>query len=205
MPTPYVLYLALLFAQLHSHYLPETMRGAFPVAPPSSVTVTFTPQGSLPWLPRNVVTDYLIICAPPGTSVPAGSLYQLASDNGIAPLSPAIAKSLLYRNKSLNKWTLLLDAATAGSLAIPVLGQSGVISMSSKWVVTLLGSHAVLDYATTQIASRIPDPAPTIDLLLDPNAILSFNGACVEATMAVVKAGVGNKRAVKGKFALARP
>ena len=192
--------------QLHQRYLPEQFRGAFPLPPPNSSTVSFTPQGSLPWLPSNVSTDYLIICAPAGTSLPAGTIYQLATDNGIAPLSPMIAKSLLYRRKAMNKWTLLLDAGTAGSLAIPVLGQSGVIAMSSKWVVTLLGSHAVLDYATTQVSARIPDPGPTIDMLLDPNAILSFNGSCVEATMAVSTAKGASLTGTPGtKRGLRRP
>ena len=172
-------------SQLRAHYLPEQFRGAFPPAPPGTSTVSFTPQGSLPWLPRNISTDYLVICAPSGTSIQAGSIYQLANANHMEPLSPSAAKSLLYRRKSTNGWTLLLNVGTAASLAIPVLGQSGVISMNAKWVVTVLGGHAVFDYASGQIASRIPDPGPTIDILLDPNAILSFSGSCVEATMVV--------------------
>lgn len=175
--------------QLHERYMGagiNPISAGFPVAAPDTVSVTFTPQGPLPWLPRNVAIDYLIICAPPNTSVPTGSIYQTASANGISPLSPAAAKSELYRRQSFNGWSLLLDTATMGSLAIPVLGQSGIISMSTKWVVAALGGHAVFDYASTRISAAIPNPAPTIDILLDPNATLIFTGACVEATMAVV-------------------
>jgi hypothetical protein len=171
--------------QLRNRYLPEQFRGAFPPAPPGTATVSFTPQGSLPWLPRNVSTDYLIICAPSGTSIPSGAIYQIASAHNIAPLSPSSAKSLLYRRKANNAWTILLATGTAVSLAIPAAGQAGLIAMNTKWVTGLLAGHAVFDYASGQISSRIPDPGPTIDILLDPNAILSFSGSCVEATMAV--------------------
>lgn len=182
-------------AQLHQR-LPERFLAQFPSATSGTVTVSFTPQGSLPWLPKNVDTDYLIICGLAGTSVQSGRIYQLANEKKIMPLSPSSAKSLLFRRKAMNPWTLALDVGTAASLALPVLGQSGVISMSSKWAVATLSGHAVFDYVQGQVQSRIPDPAPTIDLLLDPNNVLIFTGSCIEATMATRHV----KRPVSGTF-----
>jgi len=173
-------------AQIRGQRLPERLMAQFPAAAPGQATVTFTPQGSLPWLPRNVAIDYLIICAPAGTSVPAGEIYQVAAKNGIPPQSPGAAKSLLYRQRAMNGWEIFFDVMAGASLAIPILGQSGgVIAMNAKKQVIFLAAHGALDYARPQVERRLPDPTPTIDLLLDPNATLIFSGACVEATMAV--------------------
>lgn len=169
-----------------------------PIPEVGAPSVSFTPQGTLPWLPRDVAISYLVICAPAATAVPAGLVYQLADVSGIGPLSPSAAKSLLYRQRSLNKWAILLEIGKDASLAIPVLGQSGVVAMSSKWVVAMLSGHAIFDALAGQVQSRIPDPAPTINLLLDPNTVLQFTGPCMDATMAVRR----SKAAASGTFAL---
>jgi hypothetical protein len=184
--------------QLRQH-IPERLLEQFPKATPDTVTVSFEPQGSLSWLPRNVDTDELTICAPAGTSVQAGLIYQLANAHKIQTLSPAIVKSQLYQKQRMNKWEILIDVLGDASIAIPILGQAGgVISLSTKKQVILLGAHAVFDMAKPQVESRLPNPAPTIDRLLDPESVLLFSGACIDATMGVRH----RKYGIAGTYAL---
>ncbi len=167
-------------------YVDQALR-QFPQAPGGTATVSFTPQGSLPWLPSNVGTDYLIVCAPSGTSVPAGAIYQVANQHRIAALSPITVKSLLYRRQSMNKLGWAISLAKDAAVEIPILGTAKVISMSTPWIVALLASNPTITRIENQLQTQIPDPTPTIDLLLDPGAMLLFSGPCFEATIGVVQ------------------
>lgn len=171
--------------QLRQH-IPEKLLEQFPKATLDTVTVSFVPQGDQSWLTRNIDTDELTICAPTGTSVQAGLIYQLANAHKLDPRSPAIVKAQLYQKQRMNKWEIFFDVAADASLAIPIFGQSGgVIKMTAKRTVILLGIHGVFDMARPQVESRLPNPAPTIDRLLDPESVLLFSGACIDATMGV--------------------
>lgn len=175
-----------------------------PSVPFSGPTVSFSPQGAK--ILQNITgktiagvgVHDLVICSPTGNPIPAGTIYQLASAHGIEPISPVLADSLFRATVARNWRNTLLTAGTAASIGIPVLGQSGIISMSNPWVVALLGGHVMFDAIEGQIRSRIPDPGPVLRLLLDPNGIVNFNGACREATM-ITRYG---KNVVSGVFAL---
>jgi hypothetical protein len=189
---------------LHGDYIAPQVREqdkiVIPVPELTGVTVSFSPQGSLPWLPKNVDIDYLVICGPSGTSVPSGMIYQLADANGITPLSPAAVTSLLGRKKALNPWSIAIEVGKDASIGIPVLGQGKIISMSASWVVALLSGHVLFDNVQNQVESRIPDPGPTISILLDPKGTLTFSNSCSEATIGVLH----KKVAVAGTFRLTK-
>lgn len=176
----------------------EQVMGRFPKAASGTATVSFTLQGRLPWLPPGVDTYYLMICGPAGTSIPAGSIYQTASEKKMTPLSPDTVKSLLYRKQSSSKlgWTISLarDAVTT----IPMLGAANVISMNVPWVVGLLAANPTINKIENQLQAQIPDPTPTVNLLLDPGAVLLFTGPCFQATI-----GAGHhKRMPSGTFVI---
>lgn len=187
-------------AALETQIETPTQVNRIPVPVYTGVTVSFSPQGNMPWLPSNVDVDYLVICGPFGTSVAAGLIYQLANANGIMALSPASVQSLLTRRKALNPWSLLIEVGKDASIGIPVLGESKIISMTAPWIVALLSGHVLFENVQNQVESRIPDPGPTISMLLDPKSTINFSNSCSEATM-----GVGhrpNKKKIAGTFPL---
>lgn len=176
----------------------ERVMSQFPKATPGTATVSFTPQGGLPWLPPNVGTDYIIVCAPAGTSLAAGAVYQLANQHKISPLSPATVKSLLYQRKATNKLGMTINIAKDAALEIPTLGAAHVISMSTPWIVALLASNPTITKIENQFQAQVPDPSSTIDLLLDPSTMLLFSGPCFEATIGVV----ARKNPLSGTFTI---
>lgn len=155
-------------------------------------TVSFAPQGAAVLkaltgkrIPGVGIAD-VVICSP--APIPAGAVYQTLVRNGVSPIRPASAKALFNRTVALNWRNLLLEAAADASIGIPVLGQSGVIKMSAKWVVAILAGHAVIDSLSGQVRSHIPDPSPVLSSLLDPGEVLAFAGSvtgCRESSVII--------------------
>jgi hypothetical protein len=95
-----------------------------------------------------------MICSPSGNPISAGSVYRLASQQGISWISPSLAGPLFHKTAALSLPSLLLSGATYASLGIPVLGQAGVISMTSKFIVGILSGHALFDSFKSQLQAQ---------------------------------------------------
>lgn len=194
---------------LHGPYLTaeELAQVDFPPAPPPvqlTATVSFSPQGAaaLKALTGKQIPGVgmyqVVVCSPSGFPIPAGKVYQIATDHGIAPLAPQTAAALFKRTVSMNWRNIALMAGVDASIGIPVLGQAGLVSMSSKWIVSLLTGHVLFDSVQNQIRQNIPDPAPVLNSLLDPDSMISFAGACKSSSMVTVY----HKNPTSGTFPL---
>lgn len=177
---------------LHGQYItvPIDLAQVVPSPPSVGPTVSFSPQGLAALKAvtgrniRGVGIYDLVVCSPTGAFVQGGSVYQTAVGAGISPLGPAEAKFLFTQTVSRSPGNLLLEIGADASIALPVLGQSGLISMSSKYVVSLLAGHVLFDNIQNQVRAHLPDPSSVTNLLLDPQSTIVFpNGACKEATM----------------------
>lgn len=179
---------------LHSPYLdvPTVIAQAVPNPVPVSpgATASFSPQGAaeLKILVGKVIPGVgiydIVVCSPLQIPVAVGSIYQTAVTHGISPLGPGQAKVLFEQTASRSRGSILLEIGADAAIALPVLGQSGLVSMSSKYVVGLLAGHVLFDSIQNQIRARIPDPSSVVNLLLDPAGIITFpGGACKEGMM----------------------
>jgi hypothetical protein len=148
---------------------------------------------------KGVGIHELVICSPTGVPVQGGAVYQLAVKQGISPISPRLAGSLITRTVQRNWRNKALNYGGAATLALPVLGQAGVISMTSRFVVALLGGHLFFDDISGQLRANLPDPAPLLDSLLQPDSVLAFAGTCHESTMVT---RYTSKNPVSGTFPL---
>lgn len=184
---------------LHGPYLTATelAQVEFPGTPQPppvqmSATVSFSPQGAAALKAltgkqiQGIGIYQLIVCSPSGFPIPAGHVYQVATDHGIAPLAPATAAALFKRTVDHNWRNIAIMAGVDASIGIPVLGQAGLISMSSKYIVSLLTGHVLFDSLQRQLQANIPDPAPVLSTLLDPDSMISFAGACKSSSMVTV-------------------
>ncbi len=175
-------------------------------APPSSIgpTVSFSAQGSavLQTLTGKRIAGVgiheVLICSPDGAPVRGGAVYQLAISHGIEPISPPLARALFRTTVQRNWRNTVLRGGAYASLGIPVLGQAGVISMTSKWIISLLSGHVVFDSLQSDLRAQLPDPEPLLSTLLDPEGIVQFAGNCRESKMVTRF----NKSAVSGTFPL---
>jgi hypothetical protein len=157
-------------------------------------TVSFAPQGAavLKALTGKRIAGVgiadVVVCSPSGLPIPSGVVYQTLVRNGISPIRPESAKALFNRTVALNWRNLVLEGAADASIGIPVLGQSGVIKMTTKWVVAILAGHAVIDSLSNQARAHMPDPSPVLSSLLDPGDVLTFAGAatgCHESSVII--------------------
>ena len=195
------------FQVLHGQYLLDlqtlptvsTLPSAT-LAPPAT-TVSFSPQGAeiLKTMTgkriKGVGIHELVICS--SGTVQAGAVYQLAVSNGILPISPAQAGTLFRQTAARSVPAIMLAGAGYASLGIPVLGQAGVISMTSRLIVGILSGHALFDSFRGQVQAQLPDPTPLLTALLDPEAVLTLTG-CKESKM-ITRFG---KIVVSGTFPL---
>jgi hypothetical protein len=171
---------------------------------PSTSTVSFSPQGAkvLETLTGKRISGVgihdLVICSPGGASIRGGAIYQLAVAQGIQPISPALARALFRQTVQRNWRNTVLRGAGYASLGIPVLGQAGVISMTSRWIVSLLSGHVVFDALQSDLRANLPDPEPVLGSLLDPEGIVTFAGNCRESKM-VTRFG---RNVISGTFLL---
>lgn len=196
---------------LHGPYLTaeELAQVDFPgtAQPPPvqmTATVSFSPQGAAALKAltgkqiQGVGMYQVIACSPSGFPIPAGHVYQVATERGISPLAPAVAAALFRRTASLNWRQIAITAGVDASIGIPVLGQAGLISMSSKYIVGLLTGHALFDSLQKQLQANTPDPGPVLERLLDPDSMINFAGACKSSTLVTVY----HKNPTSGTFPL---
>lgn len=188
------------FQVLHGQYLLD-VQALPPVMPVPAAMVSFSPQGSeivkamTGKRIKGVGIHELVICS--SGTVQGGAVYQLAVSNGILPISPAQAGTLFRQTAARSVPALLLAGAGYASLGVPVLGQAGVISMTSRFIVGILSGHALFDSFRGQVQAQLPDPTPLLGSLLDPESVLTLSG-CKESKM-VTRFG---KNVISGTFPL---
>lgn len=193
-------------------FAPSQVTPPTPLPPPlTGTSVSFSPQGDAAMRAMvghtipNIGMDEVTICAPPGTTVSGGSVYQLANSVGISTLSPALTRRVFTRTAALSKQQTIFTAVQYGLLAVPIMGEAGVITLSSKSLFSLLAGHGIFDMLSAKYAPLLPDPSPFLDDLLDPQASFILSGDCKVATIGVEYSGkVAARAPVRGRFALTR-
>jgi len=196
---------------LHAPFLPAVqVTPPTPLPPdPSATEVSFSPQGDeamkamVGHTIKNIGMDEITICAPIGTTVSGGAVFQLANSLGISTLSPNLTQRIFTRTAALSKQALIYNTAKWGLLAVPIAGQVGLISMSSKIVTSLLVGHGLVDQVQSYYSPLLPDPSPFLTDLLDPQGNFILSGNCKVATMGVEYTGkAAMKNPVRGRYSL---
>ncbi len=149
-------------------------------------TVTFSPQGAsaLKSLTGKVIPSVqivgVIVCPAVGnaSNISAGRLYGAAVQARFSPILPKFAVSVIQSTVARNWRQYALEAAQVLSIAAVGLTASGVIKSTAQVTVGLATGHSIADYVSDRIRAKLPDAAPLILALLDPESKLDLSDGC---------------------------
>ena len=117
-------------------------------------------------------------------SIPNGTIYQAATANGIAYISPASGAQILAQKAGANWKSILNTGIQGGSIAGVIAGATGLISMSHVWIAGIAIAHDAWDqWGAGVLQNAAPNPTLIISSLLQPAQTTTLSGQCVEASI----------------------
>lgn len=118
-------------------------------------------------------------------TVPAGLVYQQASQLGVEYLIPPVGISILNQKANSNWKSLVNGAAGSGTLYAVVAGVTKVIAISQPWIEGIALFHGAWDsWGSGVLQSAAPDPSPITSLVLPMNGSLTVTpGTCAEGAI----------------------
>lgn len=154
-------------------------------------SIQFSPQGAsalkaLTGKRIKGVQIVSVIACPAVISIPSisgGELYSAAITQGYEPILPQFAAAVITDAAASNKWQIALEVFRVASIAAIV---AGTRSLNATQLLVINGAHQIGDELSSRIQTRLPNPAPLISALLDPEKTLDITHGCqVSAILAV--------------------
>jgi len=131
-------------------------------------------------------------------SVPAGLLYQAASENGIQYISPSAGQAIIDTRSGLNWHNIAGEILSDGSIGVLIGGLSGAVAMSTAIEVGLATGHTFYDHTVAPIIAKgAPNPGSVPPVLPLNGTVAPSTNACTENSMYAVWAGGSWKAAKK--------
>lgn len=116
--------------------------------------------------------------------IPAGLVYQVASQNGIYFIDPIAAQAILTQKSTINWRNVLIQAVGVGSLSAVTSGVAGIVAIPKAAIEGLAIGHTVFDqFVTPLLQAGIPSSANIAPILPMSGTLSPTLSTCAAASI----------------------